>query len=191
MASISHSDLAPSEPVEFVFSSESFVLGPGDTFETDNRVTISNARVHPWLKVEVENVENISGVFRRTLADTPELDAMTSAHPNFKTAFDPGAIEADEARKAAVEESRLAVDASLDQEEAVTLAEGVEGHEVAVTLAADESHEEASGAKDFQMKDDADPAADAAVAMRDVPEPGPVVEKETTKKSTSTKKGDK
>lgn len=151
MARITHSDLAPDEVVEYSFAAGSFTLGSGETYETDSRALLANARNHPWLKVEYDEVEMLGGVVRDTLANHPELDAMTQEGPNAGEAFDPEAIKKVEAEKAALDDSALAVDANLDQGEPVTVGTE-ETHEVDVTLAADEDHEGATDPSEFDTE---------------------------------------
>lgn len=52
MATISHSDLAPSEKVHYSLAGGEFDLTAKGSYETDDELLISNAQAHPWLKVD-------------------------------------------------------------------------------------------------------------------------------------------
>lgn len=179
MAKITHSDLAPSEVVHYDLAGVEFELGGSgkSSYETDDRRVLGNAQIHPWLVVEYDKVELIAGKVRNSLADRPDLDGLSDQSAEAKSAFDPDAIKAIEESKEEVDKSHLAVDANLDQGEAISVG-SEETVEVAVTLAADEHHEAAKSGKSFDQTDE---QANAAATGEGMPEP--------TRKTTS-KKGD-
>jgi hypothetical protein len=166
MAKISHSDLAPDEAVHYDLAGVEFDLGGsgGSSFETDDRTVLANAQIHPWLTVEYEKEVLIAGRIRSGLSDHPELDPLSDQHPNAKEAFDADAIKAVEESKVEADMSHLAVDANLDQGEEQSVGDERTG-EIAVTLAADESHEPAKSAKAFEQ--DEETAAKAASGQLD------------------------
>lgn len=153
MARILHNDRAPDETVHYTFSGVEFDLGGSakGSFETDNREVLSNAEVHPWLTVEYPERELIAGEPRRTLADRPDLDALSGVGPNARVPFDPDEIAKVEDAKAAARVNPVALDAQLDQGEAVVIE--TPDQEIATTLAADEDHDPAKSAKAFKVKD--------------------------------------
>lgn len=55
MATIRPNDNAPGDTVRFLLGSEEFELAPGGSYETDNRLILSDAEVHPWLNVSYED----------------------------------------------------------------------------------------------------------------------------------------
>lgn len=178
MAKITHSDLAPDEVVHYDLAGVEFVLGGSGkaSYETDDRAVLTSAEIHPWLSVEYPKVDLIQGQVRWNLADHPELDPLSGVGPNAGIAYDPEEIQKVEEAKAEASKSPLAIDANLDQGEAITV--GEEGAvPVDVTLAADEDHVAAKSAKAFDQSDEA-----AAVAAAGEEKPAP--------RKTSTKKGD-
>lgn len=168
MARITHNDLAPSEVVHYDLSGVEFELGGSGkaSFETDDRNVLANASVHPWLNVEYDKVALVAGEPRRTLADRPDLDPMSGVGPNAGVAFDPEEIRKVEEPKREMDLNRLAIDAQLDQNEAQSVGNPDTG-EVAVTLAADDTHEPAKSAKAFEQTDE---EANAAASGEGMPE---------------------
>lgn len=186
MAKIVHSDLAPDEVVHYDLAGVEFELGGSgkSSFETENRVVLGSAEVHPWLNVEYPKVDVIAGKPRTTLADHPELDPLSGFGPDAGVPYDADAIKAIEESKAAAYVNPLAIDANLDQSEAVTVGEGG-AQPVDVTLAADEDHEPAKSAKAFHQ--DEETAAKAAAGELD-----PAAQNDPMKPaSRSTAKADK
>lgn len=125
MPTISHSELAPDEPVRYSLGQAEFQLdGRTKNYETDDPDVVLNAEAHPWLVVTYPEVELIEGAYVEQVAreDDP-LSALNSK------ANDPEEIrKTEEAKRAAF--NPVAIDASLDQAKAVE----VDG--VAVTVEA-------------------------------------------------------
>lgn len=132
MATIRPNDNAPDEAVKYIFPLEAFDLVPGDEFKTDDRNTLSAAEAHPWLDVEYEEFPELSETPARKGVPY-EDDVLTS--PN-SIAFDPEEVLKARAEFQAIDDSRTALDAGLDQGEVV------EKGGVAQTLAADEAQDE-------------------------------------------------
>ena len=127
VAKIVHSEDAPQEAVHYSFAAGEFDLGGRKkSHETDDPSLISEANAHPYLDVQVEQVEGQAGDFREQL--DPKDDALSAQN---SIANDPDAVKA--AQVEVVEVQPVAIDAGLDQTEPV-----VEGG-VAETLAADET----------------------------------------------------
>lgn len=139
MATITTNDHAPDEVAKFILPLETFDLGPGDSFETTNRNTISNAEVHPWLEVEYPKYDELSSGGRESKSVPPSEDAYSADGPRAEEPFDPEAIARDNALVAAT--APTAIESGLDQGKSET-----DGH-ISVTLAAaDEATDEAEGA---------------------------------------------
>lgn len=177
MARILPNDLAPDEVVHYSFAGVEFDLGAGDAYETEDRQVLGNADVHPWLTVEYPQVEVIGGEVRRTLADRPDLDALSGMGPNANDPYDPEKIAATEAAKAEARKNPVALDAALDQGTPVAV-ESADRH-VAVTLAADEGHEGASSPDAFKLDED-QAAAAAAGQTSEEPAFRPAIDPDTT-----------
>lgn len=131
MATIRPNDNAPDEQVKYCLGNVDFDLGPGDGYETENRTVMADASAHPWLSVEIPQVDEV--VVERPSKSVPYEDDVLAA-PNTKV------WDTEAAKAAAVDAQRevaaaLAVQAGLDQGEPVK-----EGG-VAVTLAADPAPE--------------------------------------------------
>jgi hypothetical protein len=173
------SDLAPDEVVHYDLAGVAFELGGSgkSSFETTDRAVLANAEMHPWLKVEYPKVDVYGGIHRDTLANHPERDVLSGMGPDAAVPYDPDEIKKIEDEKAAVHTAPLAVDANLDQTKEVTVGTEDTG-EVAVTLAADDTHEAAKSAKAFQQSDE---AANAAASGEGMPEP---------RSTSKSKKGD-
>lgn len=130
MPRIVPSEAHPDEQVRHALgSAEPFELGPGGSYETDDREVVSNASAHPWLDVEVEEVEVIQGAYRDRHVPR-EDDALVAEN---SVAFDPNAIREVEESKVEDASRPLAVESGLDQSE-----EHFTGS-TATTLAADET----------------------------------------------------
>lgn len=188
MAKITHSDLAPDEVVHYDLAGVEFELGGSGkgSYETTDRTVIASAEVHPWLSVEYPKVDLIQGQVRNTLADHPELDPLSGVGPNAGIAYDAEEIRKVEEAKAEMRKTPLAIDANLDQGEAVTVGEEG-GTPVDVTLAADEDHTAAKSGKAFEQ--DPDVAAAAASGTLD-PAQATDPTKAESKTRTTSKKGD-
>lgn len=129
MAKIVLSDTAPSDAKSFSLANSNFEV----PHETDESLVLSNAAVHPWLNVEYEKVEAISGVFiDRSVA--AKDDAMSAEN---SVANDPEAVRKFAEEQAVAFGRPLAVEAGLDQDKAKTVGKGDD--KVAITLAADET----------------------------------------------------
>lgn len=189
MAKITHSDLAPDEVVHYDLAGVEFELGGSGkgSYETTDRTVIASAEIHPWLSVEYPKVELIQGQVRSTLADHPELDPLSGVGPNAGIANDPEEIRKIEEAKVEAFATPLAVDANLDQGEAVTIGEDGAAP-VDVTLAADKDHVAAKSAKSFEQDDET--AAKAASGTLDPADQVDPTKAESTTRKTTSKKGD-
>lgn len=129
MAKILSSEAAPSEKVHYTFGTVEFDLGGNakQSFETNDRDALANAEAHPWLTVEREQVELVSGSYVEQLK--PEDDHLTAVGAEID-ANDPDEVRKAEEAKADTHVEPVALDAGEDQGEAVAT-----GH-VAETLAA-------------------------------------------------------
>jgi len=133
MATITTNDYAPDEKAKYILPLETFDLGPGDSFETTNRNTISNAEAHPWLAVEYPEYDELSEGGRESKSVAPEDDVLSAEN---SLAFDPDQVRKDNAESQVT--APTAIEAGLDQ------GESVEVKDIAVTLtAADENVAEA------------------------------------------------
>jgi hypothetical protein len=172
MAKITTSANAPSEVVTYGFASGDFKLAAGEVYETDDKALLASARIHPWLKVEYEKSELISGQVRDTLANHPDKDVMTSEHKDSNVPFDAEEIRKVEEAKYGVDDMGLAVDANLKQDTPKTVGRGDD--KTAVTLAADEDREPAdSDESDGESATNEGMPEGKQPAERDVAEPGP------------------
>lgn len=127
MGKIRASDKAPATDLNFVLGNSDFELAQGATYETDDPATISSARSHPWLVVE----DDVTDTVEYNTEDRqvkPEDDALSVQN---SVAFDPEEIRKVEEDKRVVYGTPTAIDAGLDQNEAVYVGD------VAVTVAAD------------------------------------------------------
>lgn len=133
MAKIVPSSLAPSEPLRFTLAATSFELGGSKTsaYETDDPDVLIEARIHPWLDVQVDKVEAVEGLFVQQL--DPAKDPLSSAHENARLATDPEAARKFQAEQLLIDP--VAIEAGLDQDEKV------EAGAIAQTFAAAEAHE--------------------------------------------------
>ena len=131
MATIRPNDNAPDEQVKYCLGSVDFDLGPGDEYQTDDRAAIADASAHPWLEVEVPQVQELSEA--RASRSVPYEDDVLAAVNS--EAFNFEKIKAEQEARAEVIESPVAIQAGLDQ------GKPVEEGGVAVTLAADNSDE--------------------------------------------------
>jgi hypothetical protein len=123
MATLKLSADAPQEDVTFGFGQELVELSPGGTFETEDQDIISNAKVHPWLEVEIDQVEVY--VSKTAARLDPANDPMTQegqiVNPN-----DPDEIRKAEEAKDSVPEG---VVAAVDQQTGVVETESVHEEE--------------------------------------------------------------
>lgn len=150
MAKVTLSDLAPTELVRFNGWKVDFELGGSGkaSLDTDDRDVIRFAEEHPWLDVEYPKPEPAAVVSRNTLAEHPELDALSGYGPNAGDPFDPEKVRETEEAKAVDLGDRVALDLTLDQGEPVEVGVvGDDGQGTAVTLAADEDHDPAKSPK--------------------------------------------
>lgn len=125
MATIRTNDHAPDEEAKYILPLETFDLGPGDSFETENRNTISNAEAHPWLEVEYPEFPELGGVGREAGSVAPEDDVLSEEN---SLAFDREQIAKDNAEAQVT--APVAIEAGLDQ------GESIDQRGVAVTIAA-------------------------------------------------------
>lgn len=131
MAKIVLSESAPSEAVHFVFGTAEFDLGGRKkSYETNDADLLSNAAAHPWLSVERDPVELLSGAYVDQLAPADDHLSLLGqdVNPN-----DPDAVQAAEESKASDAGTLTGIDAGKDQSDPV-----VTGG-IAETLAADDS----------------------------------------------------
>ena len=112
MAKIVSSNLAPAEKVHYAFGGASFDLDEKGSFVTDDPALLAEAQVHPWLSVEYDKAEVVSGTFVERL--DPKTDPLSNQHPDFKLAFDPKAV------KAALVEADAEVATAIDPAEKQT-----------------------------------------------------------------------
>lgn len=120
MAKIVHSSLAPSEAVTYSLGNTSFEIdGSKKTaaYETDDPTVLSDARVHPWLDVVVEKVDQVEGLLANRL--DPTKDPLSAQHENARLST--SADAAREFQEKQVEElgSPVAIQAGLDQKKVV------------------------------------------------------------------------
>lgn len=126
MATIRPNENAPAEDVNYILPTESFELGAGGSYESDDPAVLAAALAHPWLEVEYSDAESvIYEAPRKSIA--PEDDPYSGYH---SIVNDPDAVREVEEAKAESFDNRLAVEAGLDQ------TEPVEVGGVALTLAA-------------------------------------------------------
>lgn len=131
MVTITHSDAAPTEPVNYSFSGINFeIKGKDGKYETDDPFVISNALVHPWLHVEFPKPELVKGAYVQQLL--PKDDAMSAINDKSN---DPAEVRKTEEAKASEMQQPVAIDAGLDQTEAVTV-EAPPAPPVAITIEA-------------------------------------------------------
>lgn len=118
MPTISHSDLAPDEPVRYLLGQAEFQLdGRTKNYETDDPDVVLNAESHPWLVVTYPEVEQIEGAYVEQIAR--EDDPLSSLN---SIANDPDEIrKVEEAKRDAV--APVAIDARLEQSEPVVVGE--------------------------------------------------------------------
>jgi hypothetical protein len=131
MAKIVHSDAAPAEAVHYSFAGVEFDLGGSNkAFETDDPSVISNARVNPWLSVEVDPASVVQGTYVQQIDPKNDpLSAVGSINAN-----DPEEVRKAEAAKSDSGKTQdVAIDAGKTQTKPVVTGD------VAETLAADES----------------------------------------------------
>jgi hypothetical protein len=148
MAKVTLSDKAPDELVRFNGWKVDFELGGSAkaSYETDDRDVIRYAIAHPWLDVEVDAGEVAPFVKPDSLAEHPELDALSGEGPNSHIPFDQDEIKKAEEAKVVDLGDRVALDLSLDMSEKHEV--GMVGDEgTAVTLASDEDHDPAKSLK--------------------------------------------
>lgn len=124
------SELAPADAKFFSLANDEIEV----PFETNDTEIISNAVAHPWLDVErEESVDDFDAGSRTTFpADDPDLSK----------ANDPEAVAAEREAREVEFAHATAIDAGLDQGDVEFV--GDEDHEVAVTLAADDSRDDAA-----------------------------------------------
>ncbi len=127
MAKITLSDKAPEGAKLFSLASDEIEV----PFETNDPEILSNAGVHPWLKVE-RDVETDEFVQQ----GAPVFPADDPAN---SLANDPEAVAAERERREIAFGEPTAIDAGLDQGDVEFV--GDEDHEVAVTLAAADSRD--------------------------------------------------
>jgi hypothetical protein len=137
MATISSNDSAPAEVVHYSFAGVDFKLG-GRTkkYETDDPAVIDNASAHPWLTVEVPQVEVVEGAYIEQVL--PADDPLSRVNSN---ANDAEAARAAEQAKAD-RNNIVSIESGLNQ----TVAES--DGPVAQTLAADETSKTAEKVSD-------------------------------------------
>lgn len=149
MATIRPNDNAPAEEMKVILPTATFDLSQGGTYETDDRNVLADAEAHPFLTVEHPEQDAEAAVTRES-DSVPYADDYLAA-PNSK-AFDTEEVQRVESDKREDVSSRLAVDAGLNQSKAETVGEG--DHEIAVTLAADDSTDDKPARKSAAKKGD-------------------------------------
>lgn len=129
MATIRPNDNALAQDAEYNLPGAKFTLGPGDSYETDDRAVLSDAETHPFLIVEYPEQPQVS-VSRESGSVPYEDDYLTA--PNSR-AFDLEEVERVETEKHGTDAARLAVQSGLDQNKQTEIAG------IGVTLAADDA----------------------------------------------------
>lgn len=118
MGKITLSELAPAEAVHFSFAGVEFDLSGNKNFISEDDAVLSDAQAHPWLNVEFDEVEVVSGEYRNHLR--PEDDGLSRSgraiNPN-----DPAEVFKVEQAKLGntVEVMPVAIDAGKDQHDSV------------------------------------------------------------------------
>jgi hypothetical protein len=174
MAKIVLSDKAPEGAKFFSLASDEIEV----PFETNDSEILSNAGVHPWLKVERDEVEVDD-------FEAPARLVFPADDPANSLANDPEAVAEERERREVEFSQPTAIDAGLDQGEVEFV--GDEDHEVAVTLAADESRDDDAEETDSPesidsgnfvppVEDDESAPDPAPVEETEEPAPAPVVE---------------
>lgn len=130
MAKIVPSENAPDAQVHYSLGSASFDLGPGGSYETDDREILSGGVAHPWLDVEFDPEVEL-GYVTAPAHVRPEDDVLSQQN---SVAFDPDQVRADAPDEMVA--LPTAIDAGLDQSEEVTVGT------TAVTIAADDAQPE-------------------------------------------------
>lgn len=118
MATIRPNDHAPSDEVTYTLPGATFELAPGGSYESDDRVVLSDAEAHPWLEVEYPVLVDESE--SRESRSVPYEDDALSA-PN-SLAFDPDAVA--KAHADEVVTNPTAIDSGLDQGEPAESGDG-------------------------------------------------------------------
>lgn len=131
MATIRPNDNAPAEDVTYILPTETFELGAGGSFETEDRATISAAVDHPWLEVEFPEVD--AEVYSRPPKSVPYTEDPFSEYNDHSN--DPALVEETERSKFGADVAPLAVESGLDQSEVERAADYVD-----LTLAAAAEH---------------------------------------------------
>jgi hypothetical protein len=66
MATIRPNENAPAGEVKYILPTATFDLADSGEYTTDDRTVLSDAETHPWLEVEYPQVDELSGVQRRS-----------------------------------------------------------------------------------------------------------------------------
>lgn len=132
MPQIELSELAPEGVTSFSLANANLEV----PCESTDPTVLANADAHPWLIVKYDESAPIAGVFADNQVK-PEDDPLSAVN---SIANDPDAILAANETREDLNPVRLAVDASLDQNEVVVV--GVGEAQIAETLASDEDPNE-------------------------------------------------
>jgi hypothetical protein len=117
MATIRPNENAPAEEVHYTLPSAEFDLGPGGSYESDDRAVAAAAEDHPWLEVEYPQVN--AEVYTRPAKSIPYREDPFSEYNDFSN--DPARVEETEREKYSATVAPLAVEAGLDQSEPVSV----------------------------------------------------------------------
>lgn len=140
MATIRPNEHAPAEDVTYILPTATFDLGADGSYDTDDRAVIQAASDHPWLAVEFPEVDE--EIFQVPSKRVPYEDDPLSAYNDHSN--DPERVAEDEHNKYNSTVSPLAVEAGLDQGEAVSDETG----RVDYTLAAVDEHPDADASEE-------------------------------------------
>lgn len=138
MATISPNDSAPRESVHYLFATGDFKLGGhSKKYETDDPALIAEAKAHPWLSVEVPEVDRVAGAYVEQVSPADDPMSRLNYHGN-----EPEVARAAEAAKVAAKENIVGIESGLDQNVPETVGP------VAQTLAADPTSKTSDKVKD-------------------------------------------
>lgn len=87
MAVIKTNALAPDAKTHFAFSNVEFDLAPGDKFETDDRIALGDAVVHPWLEVSYPEADEVVTVAPEAPAEQAAVETAPTDNPDAKSRF--------------------------------------------------------------------------------------------------------
>lgn len=116
MATIRPNEHAPAEDVTYILPTATFELGADGSYDTDDRAVIQAASDHPWLAVEFPEVDE--EIYQAPSKRVPYEDDPLSAYNDHSN--DPELVSETERSKYSGTVAPLAVEAGLDQGEAVS-----------------------------------------------------------------------